>query len=165
ASKSITSVLYLKDERVIASAGAADSVVKFWDTRKLKAPIAQTPPQCQEGRIHGISSLAQDSNGTFIIASCMDNKIYLYNALQPDKGPLKSFAGHELDSFYIKACFSPDGTHILSGSSDGNAFLWQVDKPEASPVKLSGHLREVTAVDWYYSVKLSGHLREVTAVD
>ncbi|GLJ48887.1 hypothetical protein SUGI_1031120 [Cryptomeria japonica] len=148
ASKSITAVLYLKDERVIASAGAADSVVKFWDTRKLKAPIAQTPHQCQEGRVHGVSSLAQDSTGTFIIASCMDNKIYMYNTLQPDKSPLKSFSGHELDSFYIKSCFSPDGTHILSGSSDGNAFIWQVDRPEESPVKLNGHLRETTAVDW-----------------
>lgn len=154
ASKSITSVLYHKDERVVISAGAADSVVKFWDTRKLKAPITQTPPQCQtsvegkEGRVHGIASLSLDSSGEFLISSCMDNKIYLYNAFQPDKGHLKSFAGHVLGSFYIKASFSPDGTHILSGSSDENVFIWQVDRPEADPVILKGHRGEVTAVDW-----------------
>eukprot|EP01018_Ginkgo_biloba_P036131 Gb_09523 [translate_table: standard] len=302
ASKSITAVVYLKDERVVASAGAADSVVKFWDTRKLKAPIAQTPPQCQpniegkciligpsfkhwslklvlfiqfkhpphsmgmyetqkcelwcacmlcepythEGRVHGIASLSQDSNGAFLISSCMDNKIYLYNMLQPERGPLKSFSGHVLSSFYVKidihcrnvfkvrllldffrvsdcaefsphhnhvcylncnksyrsatvrssectngqldktsrqltlshnvlnksclpvlsscpwvhsdeliiflslllAAFSPDGTHILSGSSDGNVFIWQADKPAAVPVILQGHGGEVTAVDW-----------------
>lgn len=154
ASKSITAVLYHKDERVVISAGAADSVVKFWDTRKLKAPITQTPPQCQtsvegkEGRVHGIASLSLDSSGTFLITSCMDNKIYLYNALQPDKGHLKSYTGHVLGSFYIKASFSPGGTHILSGSSDENAFIWQADRPEADPVMLKGHRGEVTAVDW-----------------
>ncbi|XP_076944332.1 uncharacterized protein LOC143614921 [Bidens hawaiensis] len=43
---------------------------------------------------------------------------------------------------------SPDAGHILGGSSDGLAYVWQVDKPQADPIKLEGHEGEVTAVDW-----------------
>ncbi|CAG7872635.1 unnamed protein product, partial [Brassica rapa] len=153
ASSSITSVLYLKDEITIATAGAPDSALKFWDTRKLKVPIAQASPQSdatntKEKRAHGIVSLSQDSSGTFLTASCKDNRIYLYNILQLDKGPVQSFSGCRIDSFFIRTMISPDGEHILSGSSDGDAYIWQVNKPHVDPTVLKGHDKEVTAVDW-----------------
>ncbi|KAI9075566.1 hypothetical protein K1719_042472 [Acacia pycnantha] len=47
ASMSITSVLYLKDQVSIATTGAVDSVVKFWDTRNLKSSVTQTWPRLQ----------------------------------------------------------------------------------------------------------------------
>ncbi|GAV70234.1 WD40 domain-containing protein [Cephalotus follicularis] len=153
ASMSITSVLYLKDEVSIATAGAVDSIVKFWDTRTLKAPITQACPHFEssnekERRLHGISSLSQDSNGVFLTASCKDNRIYLYNVLQLEKGPIRSFSGCRIDSFYVKSAISPDASHVLSGSSDGNAYIWEVNKPKVQPIKLESHDGEVTAVDW-----------------
>ncbi|KAJ3673005.1 hypothetical protein LUZ60_006379 [Juncus effusus] len=153
---SITSVLYLKDEISIASAGAADSVVKLWDTRKLKSPFSQSSPHGEpqsdkEMAKHGISCLSQDSSGSYITASCMDNKIYLYNTFHFDKGPAKIFSGSKIESFFVKSSISPEGTHILSGSSDGNAYIWRVDKPERAPLTLKGHEGEVTAVDWCIS--------------
>ncbi|XP_059642541.1 uncharacterized protein LOC132284445 [Cornus florida] len=153
ASMSITSVLYLKDEVSIATAGAVDSVVKFWDTRNLKGPVIQACPHTEsssekERRLHGISCLSQDLNGVFISASCMDNRIYLYNVLQLDKGPVRSFSGCRTGSFFVKSALSPDAAHILSGSSDGNAYIWQVNKPQADPTILRGHDGEVTAVNW-----------------
>ncbi|KAM7509171.1 hypothetical protein LguiA_019624 [Lonicera macranthoides] len=156
ASMSITSVLYLKDEVSIATAGAVDSIVKFWDTRSLKSPVAQACPDPElstqkERRLHGISSLSQDKNGVFLSASCMDNRIYLYNLLQLEKGPAKSFCGCRIESFFVKAALSPDAAHILSGSSDGNAYLWQVNKPQSDPTILKSHDGEVTAVDWCLS--------------
>ncbi|RXH69504.1 hypothetical protein DVH24_037288 [Malus domestica] len=96
-SMSITSVLYLKDEVSIATAGAVDSIVKFWDTRSLKNVVTQTCPQPESTE---------------------------------------------------KSVISPDAAHIVSGSSDGNAYIWQVNKPQEDPVVLKGHDREVTAVDW-----------------
>ncbi|KAF3944301.1 hypothetical protein CMV_029224 [Castanea mollissima] len=152
ASMSITSVLYLKDEVSIASAGAVDSILKFWDTRNLKSVVTQTSPHPQstakERRLHGISSLSQDLNGVFLSASCMDNRIYLYNVLQLEKGPLRSFSGCRIESFFVKSAISPDAAHIISGSSDGCAYLWQVNKPQEDPLKLESHDGEVTAVDW-----------------
>ncbi|THU71921.1 hypothetical protein C4D60_Mb04t06610 [Musa balbisiana] len=140
ASMSITSVLYLKDEVSIATAGAVDSVVKFWDTRNLKSSVTQACPHVgpfvrKETIQHGITCLSQDSHGASLVASCMDSRIYLYEVLQLDKGPVKS-------------AISPDGAHILGGSSDGNAYIWQVKRPESAPDILKGHDGEVTAVDW-----------------
>ncbi|RZC79692.1 hypothetical protein C5167_042267 [Papaver somniferum] len=153
ASKSITSVIYLKDENSIATAGAVDSVVKFWDTRSLKTHITQAHPKPassseKEKVLHGISSLTQDSNGVFLSASCMDNRIYVYNMLQLDKGPVNTFSGSQFESFYVKSAISPDGAYVLSGSSDHNAYIWQLKNPEADPIILEGHEGEVTAVDW-----------------
>ncbi|KAK1423262.1 hypothetical protein QVD17_18559 [Tagetes erecta] len=152
ASMSVTSVLYMKDEVSIATAGAVDSVIKFWDTRNLKAPITQActqdKPSEKSARSYGISSLSQDLNGVYISASCMDSRVYLFNVLQLEKGPVKSFKGCNIGSFFVKSKLSPDAGHILSGSTDGSAYVWQVNKPQADPIKLEGHHAEVTAVDW-----------------
>ncbi|KAJ0971544.1 hypothetical protein J5N97_019503 [Dioscorea zingiberensis] len=167
---SITSVLCLKDTISIASGGALNRqelstdhffplliyivcIVKFWDTRNLNSAVTQACPKNEplaekETTSHGISSLSQDSHGTFIAASCMDHRIYLYEVLHPYKGATKVFSGSKIDTFYVKSALSPDGAHLLSGSSDGNAYIWRVNKPEATPVKLEGHEGEVTAVDW-----------------
>ncbi|XP_073274081.1 uncharacterized protein [Primulina huaijiensis] len=152
-SMSITSVLFLKDEVSVATAGAVDSVVKFWDTRHLKAPITHACPNLESlsergRRSSGISSLSQDLNGVFITASCMDHRIYLYNVLQLEKGPIRAFSGGRIESFFVKAAISPNAAHILSGSSDGNAYIWQVNNPHLDPVILKSHDGEVTAVDW-----------------
>ncbi|KAL1356393.1 hypothetical protein HN51_008414 [Arachis hypogaea] len=150
-SMSITSVLCLKDQVSIATAGAVDSVLKFWDTRNLKSFVTQASPRPQsteKERLHGISSLSQDESGLFLSASCMDNCIYLYSILQLDKGPFRSFPGCPIESFFVKAAISPDASQIVSGSSNGNAYVWQVNKPQATPVILKSHDAEVTAVDW-----------------
>ncbi|KAL5069982.1 hypothetical protein RYX36_020869 [Vicia faba] len=102
ASMSITSVLWLKDQVSIATSGAADSVLKFWDTKNLKSIVTQTCPQPQstgKQRLHGISSLSQDDSGVLLSASRMDSRVYLYNILQLEKGPLRYFGGGRIDSF------------------------------------------------------------------
>ncbi|KAL2335722.1 hypothetical protein Fmac_016935 [Flemingia macrophylla] len=151
ASMSITSVLSLKDQVSIATAGAVDSVLKFWDTRNLKSIVTQTcpcPQTTDKKRLHGISSLSQDDSGLFLSASCMDNRVYLYDTLQIDKGPLQSFSGCRIESFFVKAAISPDASNIVCGSSNGNAYVWKVDKPQDDPTILKSHDGEVTAVNW-----------------
>ena len=36
------------------------------------------------------------------------------------------FSGYQNSSFYVKSCVSSDGRYLLSGSSFGNALIWQV---------------------------------------
>lgn len=151
ASMSITSVLWLKDQFSIATAGAVNSVLKFWDTRNLKSIVTQAWPQPQstgKQRLHGISSLSQDDSGVLLSASCMDSRVYLYNILQVEKGPLRYFEGGRIDSFFVKAAISPDASNIVCGSSNGKAYVWQVNKPQVEPTILKSHDEEVTAVDW-----------------
>lgn len=49
-------------------------------------------------------------------------------------------------SFQI--AFSPDGTHIASGSCDYGLYVWQIARPADPPFVLRGHGREVDGVDW-----------------
>ncbi|ONM08027.1 Transducin/WD40 repeat-like superfamily protein [Zea mays] len=78
----------------------------------------------------------------------MDNRIYLYSVLHVNKGPINVYTGSKIEFFFVKSAISPDGTHILGGSSDGNVYLWQVDQPESVTAVLKGHEGEATSVDW-----------------
>ena len=65
-------------------------------------------------------------SGSRLLVSVGNSVHYMYDTLRPNIGPTAAFTGHATSSFFIKACFSPDGAHILSGSSDKNAYIWQV---------------------------------------
>lgn len=151
---SVTSVLFLRDESLLASSGAGDGSIKFWDVRNLQNPVNLT---CMENgeqgdrisaRKFGITCLSADSTGSKLVASCNNNVIYLYDVLRPELGPVKSFTGHSLQGFYVKADISPDGKYIVSGSNDANVYIWNTSQPYDSPSILKGHEREVTAVKW-----------------
>ena len=58
------------------------------------------------------------------------------------------FRGHLNCTFYVKTALSPDDRYLLSGSSDGNAHIWQVSRPRLAARVLQGHTTEVTGVDW-----------------
>uniref|UniRef100_A0A251SB97 Putative WD40/YVTN repeat-like-containing domain-containing protein n=1 Tax=Helianthus annuus TaxID=4232 RepID=A0A251SB97_HELAN len=79
-------------------------VIKFWDTRNLKAPITQAcshdKPSGKSERSYGISSLSQDKNGVYISASCMDSRIYLFNVLQLEKDLLKVSKDVDIGTFF-----------------------------------------------------------------
>ncbi|KAK9820123.1 hypothetical protein WJX72_006352 [[Myrmecia] bisecta] len=161
---SVTSVLFLHQSFVLATAGAADGIVKFWDVRKMVTPTAELAPSSSRdptlnafttidagnsgGRPHGITCLAQDPHGSGLIVSVSNHTHYMYDGLRPELPASRMFQGHSSGSFYIKTAFSPDGTHIVSGSSDRNVHIWQVDRPYQHPYMLAGHTHEVTAVAW-----------------
>ena len=58
------------------------------------------------------------------------------------------YRGHINSTFYVKTALSPDDRYLLSGSSDGNAYIWPVDLPMTSPLALKGHVGEVSGVAW-----------------
>ena len=64
--------------------------------------------------------------GSRLLVSVSNHTHYLYDVLRPQQPPLAKFGGHSFRSFYIKAAFSPDGEHILSGSSDRYGYIWSV---------------------------------------
>ncbi len=81
---------------------------------------------------HVNSKMCVACAGSRLLVSVGNSVHYLYDTLRPLIGPTAAFTGHVMSSFFIKACFSPDGTHILSGSSDKNAYIWQ-----ASPFNIN----------------------------
>ena len=53
------------------------------------------------------------------MVSASNSVHYVYSLTAPGAAPLARLTGHTTGSFYIKTAFSPDGDHVLSGSSDG----------------------------------------------
>lgn len=126
--------------------GAADSIIKLWDIRQPRRKRASIPlnaepgpplslflarscpaPEDQTTRLHGVISMTVHAESNRLLASCTNSRHYLFDALRPDHGVIASYDGHESrSSFYIRAAFSPCGSHIASGSSDKSLRIWQV---------------------------------------
>eukprot|EP00850_Spirogloea_muscicola_P023814 SM000390S14732 [mRNA] locus=s390:23561:26108:- [translate_table: standard] len=151
AKHSVTSVLHLLDERLLASTGASDGAIKIWDQRNLGTAVLVVPgPQGttmtsshgsggrRPGRVHGFASLAQDRSGTRLLASCADHTIYVYDTLRLEAGPAAHFSGHACSSFFVKvihygSCWMSLAAHLHharrrpTGAADGlhAASPWQ----------------------------------------
>jgi WD40 repeat protein len=61
-----------------------------------------------------------------LLVSSINSCHYLYSLAALDQPPVATLTGHRTDSFCVKSCFSPCGQHVLSGSSDKRAYIWDV---------------------------------------
>lgn len=154
-SNSSVTGLVFQDEYSLISCGPVDGIIKVWDLRRTyttlkKEPIAKyNLPYAGKSNSRGFTNLIADETGTRLYANCMDNNIYCYNISTYEKEPLMVYSGpsFHIKSFYVKSCLSPDENYLLSGSSDDNAYIWNIknSKPLAA---LTGHNYEVTCVAW-----------------
>lgn len=184
---SVTSLaFYPGQDTMLYTAGAADGTVKLWDLRSLRDAPRTSATAAKHGnlfsvvcvssvvpgeesrmdepprgrRAHGIAHIDIDQQGRYLLVSCTDSTIYLYNAKNLSLGHARALTGHTQTSFYIRACFSPDGQHVLSGSADSKAYIWDVEAPSVNgsvnPIlELEGHTGgEASAVDWCRSDSL-----------
>ena len=71
------------------------------------------------------------SAGSRLLVSSHKSVHYLYDVLRPHLPPVAQYTGHTAASFYIRAAFSPDSSHFISGSSENKAYIWQVVAPAA----------------------------------
>ncbi|GJD07719.1 Denticleless protein [Galdieria sulphuraria] len=152
------------DSFYLYTSGAVDGAIKLWDLRRASLkqvtaePLSTIYPGCQEGltdRPHGISSLHITEDGSNLCVSSTDSNIYLYKTGLLDRGSFMHLCGHTSSSFYIKACFSPDGHFVLSGSADSFAYVWDIKQSSSKSIKanlpllrLPAHINEVTDVAW-----------------
>lgn len=58
--------------------------------------------------------------------SVNDGAHYLLDGCAPGAPHLAAFRGHTSRNFFVKAAFSPEDSHLLSGSADCRAYIWQV---------------------------------------
>ncbi|XP_033734620.1 LOW QUALITY PROTEIN: denticleless protein homolog [Pecten maximus] len=152
--QSVTVVTFQTDTTLI-SAGAVDGCVKFWDLRKTYSQMTTMPESRHtipysgtSQRKHGFTSLTMDVYRSILFASCTDDIVYQYDITTMQPGLMYQYRGHRNNSFYVKTCISPDNQFLLSGSSDEVAHIWQVGKPNRSPIVLKGHKAEVSDVAW-----------------
>lgn len=155
-SSSITGLVF-QDDNTLISCGAGDGLIKVWDMRRNYSLFKREPqpkhclPYPGTSTLKGFTNLITDRSGLKLYASCMDNNIYCYNIGSYSGQVIQTYSGAKISSFYIKSCLSPDDQYLLSGSSDGKAYIWNVNN--AKPVcTLNGHHSvEVTCVAWCHS--------------
>ncbi|KAJ3029966.1 UNVERIFIED_CONTAM: hypothetical protein HDU68_010543 [Siphonaria sp. JEL0065] len=152
--QSVVSVKYLRhDSNMLASAGASDGLVKFWDIRsKGHEPVEISTPPSTTGRTYGFVSMIVDPSGTKLYAASKDNTIHEYSTLSLGS-PIRSFTSPKLciDNFFIKTTISPDGKVLACGSNaDKSVYMFDLSKggDDRAPVLLKGHEQGVSAVDW-----------------
>ena len=175
----VTSLCFLRgaNSSVLAS-GGQEGRIKLWDLRYTADPVLVHEPlvdkmkalsdalcDANQGRsihnlasmgqpmlsqrVRGVTSLSLHPDGTLLLASYIGGQHLIFDVNHPDKGPCQWFGGNLIDSFYVKSAFSPDGAHIISGSSDSNAYIYSLgDRQGTNPIVLTGHASEVTAVAW-----------------
>ncbi|XP_044749254.1 protein lethal(2)denticleless [Coccinella septempunctata] len=148
--------LAFQNSNTLISCGAGDGCVKVWDLRKThynskRDPLPRyTLPYPGKSARHGYSNLIIDSENLRLYVNCLDSSIYCYNIGTYNVNPIMTYTGHQNNTFYIKSALSKDGSYLISGSSDENAYIWNLKHPE--PIcKLTGHTAEVTCVAWYQS--------------
>ncbi|KAF9187036.1 hypothetical protein BGZ49_004120, partial [Haplosporangium sp. Z 27] len=152
-----SAVQYMQhNENIIASTGALDGSVKYWDVRKhgtyfkhdFPTPLQTSIYTPFTKRAHGMTSMALSPDGSALYAVSSDNHIYMFNTRSLG-GPVERFggSGFTCSSYYIKISVSPDGNYVAAGSSK-DLYVWEINRPDRKPLIFHGHQREVTAVDW-----------------
>lgn len=150
--KSVTGLVF-QDTNTLISCGAGDGVIKIWDIRKHYTISKKEPmpkhiiPYVGKTAKNGFSNLLIDNAGIKLYANCLDNTIYCYNIATYNNEPVMKYTGHQNSTFYIKSAINKEGTYLVSGSSDENAYVWNLKYPDPI-VRLPGHSAEVTCVAW-----------------
>lgn len=150
--KSVTGLVF-QDENTLISCGAGDGIIKVWDLRKnyvtYKKEAVPKNLILYPGNTtkNGYSNLVMDNEGVKLYANCLDNTIYCYNMGTYSNEPVMKYTGHQNNTFYVKSSLCKNGTYLISGSSDENAYIWNT-KHSHPLVKLTGHTAEVTSVAW-----------------
>lgn len=149
---SITGLVF-QDDFSLISCGASDGSIRVWDLRRNYSAYKKDPlpkhsiPYCGSSNKNGYSNLILDKSKMKLFANCMDNVIYCFNLSTYNTLPEQKYTGYENGSFYIKSSLSPDCMYLISGSSDHNAYIWNI-KYRDPIVKLTGHVAEVTCATW-----------------
>jgi COMPASS component SWD3 len=117
----VTSVQFNCDGTLLAT-GSYDGLCRVWDGLSgvcLKSLLAdKTLPQ--------VSCVKFSPNGKYLLVSTLNNKIRLWDY---SNSVFKTeFVGHKNDSYCITSSFSTTngGNFVVSGSEDGNIFIWLV---------------------------------------
>ncbi|KAK6753245.1 hypothetical protein RB195_012688 [Necator americanus] len=164
---SVTSLVYANEYMLISASSNAKSGLKIWDTRKIAVKEEGHALSVLEVPINkdaGVTCLSLDRYGSSLFAAVTDNYVYEYGILTNNTKPIRHFGGASIESFYVQVQASPVSDHILCGSKNQQAVLWDLqdlhnfsDEHMSSAKQgraafpmftLNGHDSEVCCVSW-----------------
>eukprot|EP00770_Monocercomonoides_exilis_P003651 MONOS_3632.1-p1 / transcript=MONOS_3632.1 / gene=MONOS_3632 / organism=Monocercomonoides_exilis_PA203 / gene_product=Pre-mRNA-processing factor 17 / transcript_product=Pre-mRNA-processing factor 17 / location=Mono_scaffold00087:43629-45020(+) / protein_length=342 / sequence_SO=supercontig / SO=protein_coding / is_pseudo=false len=121
-----------------------DKSIKFWDYG-IPVPIKQFADE----QTKAVTDAALHPSGTFFVAQTMGNKIVTFSAVE-GFGMVKhqTFEGHNSAGFSIGVDFSPDGSYVIGGDSDGTVHLWEWNRPKIHRSLFKAHESVCCGVKW-----------------
>ncbi|CAE6447794.1 unnamed protein product [Rhizoctonia solani] len=146
----VRSIGYSPDGSYIAS-GSNDNTIRIWSTTSAQSILNPISICDKPTSIVVVKSIEYSQDGTRIIVNVTEglhdnDSIRVYDARtgQPVLGPLQ---GHSNTQSF--ACFSPDGTLVVSGDSLGeNVWVWDARSGKQEHEVVSGHTGRVESVGW-----------------
>ncbi|KXS21639.1 WD40 repeat-like protein [Gonapodya prolifera JEL478] len=157
-SGSVTQVAFSsRTPHCIFSSGSGDGTIKLWDIRSYHTnkhspvPVNTTNPRAEAKRARGFTSLCLSKSGTYLYACCTDSTIQQYSANSLGDS-IATYSDARYNSFgtgfFVRISVSPDDAFIVSGSTSGSVFIWDVAEPERSAWRLGVHNAECSPVAW-----------------
>ena len=129
-----------------AISGHLDHGLRFWDLRT--GDEAYTLTGLHGGGSGGITSVSQHPmEPALVLTSSRDNTLQLVDIRTYAAVRTYKHAEYRSGVNWNRACFSPDGQFVVSGSDSGPVYLWRTDTAK-SLAPLSGHRMCVTAASW-----------------
>lgn len=152
-------VFHPQQPTLFYTSGTPDSSVRLWDMRLLPhyskhspaagrrhnrgsvrqfAPVAElsATSTIQGRRQRSSVALAINSTGARIFLATSNDNIYEFVSDRGETGPVASYTapGYTSCSFFSNVTVDPTDRFLLSGSADGNAYLWNMDCDDAARV-------------------------------
>ncbi|RCN24957.1 hypothetical protein ANCCAN_29334 [Ancylostoma caninum] len=157
--------LMLREVKKRNNSSQVSSGLRLWDTRKiavkeeghvlsvLEVPISKDA---------GVTSLCLDRFGSSLFAAVTDNCVYEYGILTSNTKPVRHFTGASIESFYVQVQASPVSDHLLCGSKNQQAVVWDLqDLHQFSDGQVSVERRNRAGLPRF---TLNGHDSEVCCV-
>lgn len=98
--------------------------------------------------MHSMPAVAVHPNAKYMILQSMDNTIVTFGARDRFRAnPKKKFKGHLVAGYACGLTFSPCGSYVLSGDSEGYCYIWDWNSCKLYS-KLKAHDNVCMGVEW-----------------
>lgn len=98
-------------------------------------------------RTTSLPSRLLETNGQTWNAS----RIYAYDSMHLSRPtPISTFTNSQVrcETFYVRVSVSPNSRYVACGSADGGIYAWDTEGPGDDGVRLVGHEKETSGLDW-----------------